>query len=130
MHENWFGNYEKLERDHSFIQWIFPNSFQSRFNLYARPLSPIQAEQFRTNPQIYNRYMKSYEMMLGFYGLKLKDRITGELMRSRDPDFKQRMQKTLLTSFHNHMRITRICCSLTETGFGKFAVELCKILKF
>jgi hypothetical protein len=32
--------------------------------------------------------MKSYEMMLGFYGLKLKDRITGELMRSRDPDFK------------------------------------------
>jgi len=69
-------------------------------------------------------------MMLGFYGLRLKDRSTGELMRSRNPDFKERMYKTLLTSFHNHMRITRICCSLTEIGFGKNASELCKILKF
>lgn len=50
MHEAWFKDYEKLERDHSFIQWIFPNSFQSRFNMHARPLSSDEAEEFRTNP--------------------------------------------------------------------------------
>jgi len=68
--------------------------------------------------------------MLAFYGIKMKDKHTGELMRSRNPDFKERMNKTLLTSFHNHMRITRILCSLTETGFGLYAAELCKFLKF
>ena len=88
MHEKWAKNYEKLERDHSFIQWIFPNSFQSRFNIHARSLSSGEAEQFRTNTSIIDRYLKSYEMMLGFYGLRLKDRSTGELMRSRNPDFK------------------------------------------
>ena len=39
MHQLWYNDYEKLERNHSFIQWIFPNSFQSRFNMHARPLS-------------------------------------------------------------------------------------------
>ena len=68
-------------------------------------------------------------MMLAFYGMRMKDRHTGELMRNRNPDFKERMHKTLLTSFHNHMRITRILCSLTETGFGMYAAELCKFLK-
>ena len=69
-------------------------------------------------------------MMLAFYGMKLKDRHTGEIVRSRFPNYKERFFKTLLTSFHNHMRITRILTSLKETGFGKFAAELCKFLKF
>lgn len=130
IHESWYHNYEKLERDHSFIQWIFPNSFQSRFNIHAKPLSKEEAEEFRTNPEIIRRYLKSYDMMLGFYGMKLKDKHTGELTRSRHPNFKERYYKTLVTSWHNHMRITRILCSLNETGFGRYAAELCKILKF
>jgi hypothetical protein len=39
MLTKWHSDYERLERDHSFIQWLFPNSFQSRFNSHARPLS-------------------------------------------------------------------------------------------
>ena len=69
-------------------------------------------------------------MMLSFYGMKLKDRQTGEIVRSRYPNYKERFYKTLITSFHNHMRITRILTSLKETGFGKYAAELCKFLKF
>lgn len=70
-------------------------------------------------------------MMLGFYGMKIKNRFSGEITRSRiNPDYKERFHKTLLTSFHNHMRITRILTSLTETGFGQYAKELCKFLKF
>jgi hypothetical protein len=51
------------------------------------------------------------------------------LARSRHPDFKERYYKTLLTSFHNHMRITRILCSLTELGFAEYATQLCNFLK-
>ena len=68
-------------------------------------------------------------MMLAFYGIKMKNRETGELARSRHPNYRERFYKTFIMSWHNHMRITRILCSLTETGFGRYAVELCRFLK-
>lgn len=77
LHVEWYTNYERLERDHSFIQWIFPNSFQSRFNMHARPLSAEEAEEFKKNPEILSRYMKSYNMMLSFYGMRIKNKQTG-----------------------------------------------------
>ena len=129
MHSKWYNDYEKLERDHSYIQWIMPNSFQSRFNSHARPLFKAEAEEFRTNFEIARRYLKSYDMMLAFYGIKMKSRQTGELARSRHPNYRERFHKTFITSWHNHMRITRILTSLTETGFGRYAVELCQFLR-
>lgn len=69
-------------------------------------------------------------MMLAFYGIKIKDKHTGELVRSRQPNYKERFYKTLITSWHNHMRVTRILCSLKETGFGRYAAQLASFLKF
>ena len=73
---------------------------------------------------IAKRYVTSYQMMLRFYGMKLKSKESGEIIRVRDVNFKQRYIATLLTSFHNHMRITRILCSLTMVGFGRYAKQL------
>jgi len=67
--------------------------------------------------------------MLKFYGMRLKNKQTGEIIRSRNPDSRQRYMATLLTSFHNHMRITRIFCSLTMIGFGRYAKQLSLFLK-
>jgi hypothetical protein len=67
--------------------------------------------------------------------MKLKCKKTGEIARSRHPlhnnnkvkvsgtkpFFEERFCKTLLTSFHNHMRITRILSSLVMCGFGRYA---------
>jgi hypothetical protein len=33
------GNYTLLERNHDYIQWLFPNLFKSRFNNDSYPLS-------------------------------------------------------------------------------------------
>jgi hypothetical protein len=77
-------------------------------------------------------------MMLQFYGLKLKCKKTGEITHCRQPmnnnkesvmnqkkDFWQdRYHNTFLTSFHNHMRITRILSSLVICGFGRYARQL------
>jgi len=38
MHRHWWGNYILLESNHSYIQWLFPNSFQSRFNSSSKAL--------------------------------------------------------------------------------------------
>lgn len=32
IHKTWWGNYKLLQAHHGFIQWLFPNSFTSRFN--------------------------------------------------------------------------------------------------
>ena len=63
-------------------------------------------------------------MMLNFYGMKLKSKQTGEVTRARTVNHKERYHETLLTSFHNHMRITRILCSLNMVGFGRYAKQL------
>jgi hypothetical protein len=39
IHKKWWGNYNLLEAHHGYIQWIFPNSFQSRFNSLAKSLT-------------------------------------------------------------------------------------------
>ncbi len=71
--------------------------------------------------------------------MKLKCKQSGEVIRSRHPMFKEkststsasrkpfyeeRYYKTFLTSFHNHMRITRMLSSLVMCGFGRYAREL------
>jgi hypothetical protein len=129
MHAEWKTDYERLERDHSFIQWLFPNSFQSRFNVHATPLSLEEVETFKGSLEMLERYVFSYAMILGFLGIRLRSKATGEVGRSRQPDYKERFHKTFLTSFHNHMRVTRILCSLSELGFGSYATELCRFLK-
>ena len=39
MHGSWDGNYEKLESEHGYIQWIFPLFECSAFNGESVPLS-------------------------------------------------------------------------------------------
>ena len=39
----WKGEFEELERDHAYIQLIFPNFYESRFNMSADPLIPKEA---------------------------------------------------------------------------------------
>ena len=43
-----------------------------------------------TNIEVARRYVKSYEMMLEFFGIKLASRITGQLVRTIVPNFKDR----------------------------------------
>lgn len=43
MHKNWRGNFQLLENHHGFIQWLFPNGFQSKFNKKSFPLTHEEA---------------------------------------------------------------------------------------
>jgi len=51
-------------------------------------------------------------MILEFFGMKLSNRVTGEITRTIKPRCKDRYDETLLSAYHNHLRITRILCSL------------------
>ncbi|XP_046567301.1 opioid growth factor receptor-like protein 1 isoform X2 [Haliotis rubra] len=113
IHKKWFGDYDRLESHHGYIQWLFPIR-ENGMNYYAQELQVKEAEAIKKNPETCGRVLKSYQMMLNFYGMKLKDDETGEL--ERDRDWRQRFHH-LNRSMHNYLRITRILKSLGELGF-------------
>mmetsp|Transcript_8879 Transcript_8879/g.15215 ORF Transcript_8879/g.15215 Transcript_8879/m.15215 type:complete len:180 (+) Transcript_8879:42-581(+) len=119
----WFGDYELLERHHGYIQWLFPIREQG-MNGLSFELQLHEAKAIRKDPECKKRVLKSYQLMLNFYGMKLVDKETGQI--GRDRHWKERYRH-LNSSFHNYLRITRILKSLGELGFEHFKWPFFKI---
>lgn len=75
-------------------------------NGQAQPLTKNEAEIFRNTPDIKGRIIKSYKLMLDFYGLVLIDEQKGQV--ARNPETYRQRYAHLNSSFHNYLRITRI----------------------
>ncbi|XP_012941571.1 uncharacterized protein LOC101851663 [Aplysia californica] len=113
IHQDWWGNYRLLERHQGYIQWIFPIR-EDGMNWQAQSLQLHEAEAIRNDPKAKDRVLRSYEMMLDFYGMELKDADTGTLRRTKNWEDRY---DNLSWSSHNYLRITRILKSLGELGF-------------
>jgi hypothetical protein len=70
IHTKWFGDYQKLERHHGYIQWIFPIR-ENGMNPESLPLTLEEASGIKENEEAKLRVIKSYKLMLNFYGIKL-----------------------------------------------------------
>ena len=55
------------------------------------------------------------------------DKSSGVLSRAKN--YKERYHATLITSYHNNLRIRRILAHLNVTGFRIYAIELIKFLE-
>lgn len=115
IHKNWWGDYERLERHHGYIQWLFPIR-ESGMNFHAQELQCHEINGIMDDDKAFERVLKSYEMMLDFYGMKL-DSKTGRI--SRAENWMKRFQH-LNRSYHNYLRITRILKFLGEFGHENF----------
>ncbi len=116
IHKNWWGDYFRLEHHHHFVQWLFPLR-EVGVNLQAPPLTRDEALAIRNDPVLVARAIKSLEMMLDFYGMRLVD---GERPRvERAPNWLSRLDN-LNRSQHNFLRITRILKFLAEVGLERF----------
>ncbi len=113
FHSNWAGKYRELEFSHGFIQWIFP-IHEAGMNSAAQILQIHEAEAMEESEEIRARVLKSYEIMLDFYGFRLISSQTGELDRSSG--WSDRL-RNLNDNRHNCLRITRILKSLGELGW-------------
>ncbi|KAF5904607.1 opioid growth factor receptor-like protein 1, partial [Clarias magur] len=86
FHMQWFGDYHRLERVHSYIQWLFPtdekgmneNEGMGGINL----LDTKAIRLFRRNEELKKRLLKSYKLMLDFYGIELVSEKTGDVKRA------------------------------------------------
>eukprot|EP00026_Physarum_polycephalum_P012279 Phypoly_transcript_12571.p1 GENE.Phypoly_transcript_12571~~Phypoly_transcript_12571.p1 ORF type:complete len:202 (+),score=19.74 Phypoly_transcript_12571:172-777(+) len=117
IHADWFGSYSLLETHHGYIQWLFPLFEGGGMNFHSEALHKAEAEAMRKDLAIAIRIIKSYKLMLDFYGLVLVDEHTGEVARAKH--YKSRYDN-LNNSHHNFLRISRIMQSLGHIGFSRY----------
>ncbi|KRX08317.1 hypothetical protein PPERSA_01778 [Pseudocohnilembus persalinus] len=120
------GNYKLLEQDHSYIQWLFPNKYKSAFNSSSYSLTDEEIKIFKTDKQIAENYVQGYIMFLDFLGFDLISLNSGQIQRGQN--FLERANQAFIVNTHNHLRIRRLLCSLNNTGFRKYAIELVEFL--
>ncbi|XP_072800649.1 opioid growth factor receptor [Vicugna pacos] len=120
--QNWREEYELLEDNHHYIQWLFPLR-EPGVNWHAKPLTVQEAEAFQNCEEVRERLVQAYELMLGFYGIQLQDRATGRVCRAQN--YQKRFQNLSWHS-HNNLRITRILKSLGELGLEHYKAPLAR----
>ncbi|XP_073482861.1 opioid growth factor receptor-like protein 1 isoform X4 [Aquarana catesbeiana] len=118
----WKSDYDKLEHNHTYIQWLFPLREQG-LNFYAKELTSYEIEEFKKTKEATKRFIMAYKIMLDFFGLKLVDK-NGNV--SRAANWQDRFHH-LNESQHNYLRITRILKSLGELGYEHFKSPLVKV---
>lgn len=70
IHNEW--NFDILESHHGFIQWLFPLR-ERGLNFQAPILRNKDIELIKNDNECMDRFIKSYDMMLSFYGLRRAD---------------------------------------------------------
>uniref|UniRef100_A0A673L6S8 Opioid growth factor receptor-like n=1 Tax=Sinocyclocheilus rhinocerous TaxID=307959 RepID=A0A673L6S8_9TELE len=78
FHQQWWGEYEKLEIVLTYIHWLFPLQEKGR-NLRAHELTK---KEIKVNKQAKSKLVKSYKLMLDFYGICSVDESTGDVERA------------------------------------------------
>jgi len=88
-------------------------------NYESQPLQLHELETLKQDPDVINRIVSSYTLMLDFYGMRLVSPETGEVDRSLPPRNYAARYKNLVRSSHNYLRISRILKCLSEFGLER-----------
>lgn len=124
MLSQWWGKYDILETNHDYMPWLFPTRGKSH-NPACQRLQLHEAQSMKQDPVVQARLMRSYKMMLDFFGLELLDEAKGVVDKA--PHWEIRFLN-LNRSLHNSMRITRILKSLGEVGLEHLKYPLVEFL--
>ncbi|XP_078103991.1 opioid growth factor receptor-like [Sander vitreus] len=120
FHKEWYTKYDQLEFVHSYIQWLFPLQ-EPGMNSEASTLTKEEIKEFCQNSAAKANLLKSYELMLNFYGIRLCDENTGEVERASN--WRDRFDN-LNSHTHNNLRITRILKCQGTLGYPHYQAPL------
>lgn len=120
----------KLEIEHDYIQWLFPDN-TGGVNPKAPRLSSKDIKEFKTNTELRSNVVKATIRMLFFYGFVLDKK---EIVLEVKPLNRREKGKTIgLFSPHNYKRLTRIMDFLViinmEFLSAVIFLALCKSIK-
>ncbi|CAE1283396.1 Opioid growth factor receptor-like protein 1,Opioid growth factor receptor [Acanthosepion pharaonis] len=120
---NWREDYDELEYNHSYIQWLFPNRDMG-MNSLACALTDKEAEIIRTSDDLRGKVKAAFEMMLDFYGMELTKNNEFKLAENSE----ERLAELNKRYNHNFLRITRILLALKELGHKELTLPWMKFL--
>ena len=110
----------RLEHVHNYIQWLFPINEPSYFNRDTPKLTPEVVEIFLKDSSLKVKMIKSFIVMLTFYGLKLEyNEATKEYSATKSQKYDERKENWQTGMNHNFLRITRILNCLNTLGLEK-----------
>lgn len=115
----WAFSHDELERQHDFIQWLFPLPEPSGVLPQAPILTPDDIDAFVRNESLRHTLRCSLNLMLDFYGYEWRG---GEVGAA--PNAMARQRVWLTRGNHNFLRLTRMLRSLTLLGEGVAAQAL------
>ncbi|MEZ5427259.1 MAG: opioid growth factor receptor-related protein [Pyrinomonadaceae bacterium] len=109
----------RLERDHHYIQWLFPLNTESEA-VFAPMLREFEVEELRNDPALREQMIFSLCRMLAFYGfvLRTEDDQIAVLPSERQ---RERLGVWMTPENHNYLRISRILGSLRLAGLDEYA---------
>ncbi|KAG6332813.1 hypothetical protein ID866_6277 [Astraeus odoratus] len=119
----WQGDYEELEFNHGYIQWLFPIR-EDGMNFEAQRLTPHEISAMKSDTEVMRRVLKAYTMMLDFYGMRLHSEETGLVGRVLPPQSYSSRYRNLVRAPHNNLRITRMLKFLSELGLERLNAGL------
>lgn len=114
---------DALERNHDYIQWLFPLPERSSANPQAPTLTPDDIRAFAESEDLRGNLLASLAVMLRFYGLEQLPGPEGVRI-GRAADFPARSAVWLTPFNHNFLRLTRILRCLRLLGRDRHASAL------
>lgn len=123
LQDIWGWDDDRLEEQHDFIQWLFPIE-KKGVNPTAPPTNSATIEAFKKDKQLQGKMLKSFEVMLSFYGFSRSAK--GKIIM--EENFNQKGKNWLSIGNHNYRRITRILKSLRLHGLEKDAQAFLDVL--
>eukprot|EP01102_Stenamoeba_stenopodia_P001873 TRINITY_DN11696_c0_g1_i1.p1 TRINITY_DN11696_c0_g1~~TRINITY_DN11696_c0_g1_i1.p1 ORF type:complete len:416 (-),score=59.12 TRINITY_DN11696_c0_g1_i1:11-1258(-) len=126
---DWYYDYDELEKNHSYIQWLFPMFKESGVNHKAKALTREEASLIRTDLDCSLRVLDAFKMMLNFWGFRLVDALTGEIQRHEDDMFALSRLLNIVVNNHNCLRISRVLVSLGQLGFSRYKQPFLEALR-
>jgi hypothetical protein len=117
----WAWDHDALEAVHDYIQWLFPLRRPSGVNPTAPLIQPETIAAFGSDETLRERLRRSFELMLGFYGLALERDPDGRPIVRVTEALPERRRVWLRPNNHNFLRITRILTSLRTLGLPEHA---------
>jgi hypothetical protein len=118
IHSQWFGRFDFLENNNNYMEWLFPIYGSAGMNPHTSPLSMYEAELIRNDKKSSIRVVKSYKLMLNFFGMKLEDDITGKVAREENLWEARYCQMNSAGITSN--KISRMLKSLYQLGFERY----------
>lgn len=121
-------NFDRLERVHDYIQWLFPTRQRSQFNPDAPDLGEPEIRAFREDTRLRSALLDSLRQMLGFYGFAYREE-GGKPVVETAANWPERSREWFAPGDHNLLRITRILDCLSTLGLPEQAGAFLRALE-